>query len=150
MERGLNIKEYADIDELKYALNPSAGILLLIDEAHRSHNKTLHAYLSAALPNCAKIGFTGTPIISAQKKKTAEIFANDENPYINIYSIRDSQKDNVTVPIFYEGLETMRAVKGATTLDQLFEVLFQDSTAEERAAIKSKYAGKRNFSTPKN
>ncbi|MHC5824478.1 MAG: DEAD/DEAH box helicase family protein, partial [Nostoc sp.] len=119
-------KEYADIDELNNALNPSEDILLLIDEAHRSHNKTLHAYLSAALPNCAKIGFTGTPIISAQKKKTAEIFANDENPYIDIYSIRDSQKDKVTVPIFYEGLETMGAVKGATTLDQLFEVLFQD------------------------
>ena len=138
------LKEYADIEELNNALNPSENILLLIDEAHRSHNKTLHAYLSAALPNCAKIGFTGTPIISAQKKKTTEIFANDENSYIDIYSIRDSQKDKVTVPIFYEGLETMGAVKGANTLDQLFEVLFQDYTAEERAAIKSKYAGKKN------
>ncbi|MBD2490460.1 type I restriction endonuclease subunit R [Aulosira sp. FACHB-615] len=137
-------KEYADIEELNNALNPSEGILLLIDEAHRSHSNTLHAYLSKALPNCAKIGFTGTPIISAKKKKTKDIFAHDENPYIDIYSIRDSQKDNVTVPIFYEGLETMGAVKGATTLDQLFEVLFQDYTAEERAAIKSKYAGKKN------
>ncbi|MEH1842196.1 MAG: HsdR family type I site-specific deoxyribonuclease [Nostoc sp.] len=137
-------KEYADIEELNNALNPSENILLLIDEAHRSHSNTLHAYLSKALPNCAKIGFTGTPIISAKKKKTKDIFANDENPYIDIYSIRDSQKDNVTVPIFYEGLETMGAVKGANTLDQLFEVLFQDYTAEERAAIKSKYAGKKN------
>ncbi|MEI1378372.1 HsdR family type I site-specific deoxyribonuclease [Nostoc sp. UHCC 0926] len=138
------LKEYADIEELNNALNPSENILLLIDEAHRSHSNTLHAYLSKALPNCAKIGFTGTPIISAKKKKTKDIFANDENSYIDIYSIRDSQKDKVTVPIFYEGLETMGAVKGANTLDQLFEVLFQDYTAEERAAIKSKYAGKRN------
>ncbi|MEH2117737.1 DEAD/DEAH box helicase family protein [Nostoc sp.] len=138
------LKEYADIEELNNALNPSENILLLIDEAHRSHSNTLHAYLSKALPNCAKIGFTGTPIISAKKKKTKDIFANDENPYIDIYSIRDSQKDNVTVPIFYEGLETMGAVKGANTLDQLFEVLFQDYTAEQRAAIKSKYVGKKN------
>ncbi|MEH2199650.1 type I restriction endonuclease subunit R [Nostoc sp.] len=137
-------KEYADIEELNNALNPSEGILLLIDEAHRSHSNTLHAYLSKALPNCAKIGFTGTPIISAKKKKTKDIFAHDENPYIDIYSIRDSQKDKVTVPIFYEGLEAMGAVKGANTLDQLFEVLFQDYTAEERAAIKSKYVGKKN------
>ncbi|MEH2244456.1 type I restriction endonuclease subunit R [Nostoc sp.] len=144
LERGLNIEKYADIEELNNALNPSENILLLIDEAHRSHSNTLHAYLSKALPNCAKIGFTGTPIISAKKKKTKDIFANDENPYIDIYSIRDSQKDKVTVPIFYEGLETMGAVKGANTLDQLFEVLFQDYTAEERAAIKSKYVGKKN------
>ncbi|MEH2249352.1 type I restriction endonuclease subunit R [Nostoc sp.] len=138
------LKQYADIEELNNALNPSENILLLIDEAHRSHSNTLHAYLSKALPNCAKIGFTGTPIISAKKKKTKDIFANDENPYIDIYSIRDSQKDKVTVPIFYEGLETMGAVKGANTLDQLFEVLFQDYTAEERAAIKSKYVSKKN------
>ncbi|MEH2410726.1 type I restriction endonuclease subunit R [Nostoc sp.] len=145
LERGLtDIEEYADIDKLNNALNPSENILLLIDEAHRSHSNTLHAYLSKALPNCAKIGFTGTPIISAKKKKTKDIFANDENPYIDIYSIRDSQKDKVTVPIFYEGLETMGAVKGANTLDQLFEVLFQDYTAKERAAIKSKYVGKKN------
>jgi len=135
-------EEWDNLDELKTALNPSPNILLLIDEAHRSHSNTLHLYLSAALPNCAKIGFTGTPIISSKKKQTKEIFANQENPYIDVYSIRDSQKDGVTVPIFYEGLETMGAVRGANTLDQLFEVLFAECTPEQLAEIKSKYARK--------
>ena len=135
-------EEFADLDRLKTGLNPSPNILLLIDEAHRSHSNTLHSYLSAALPNCAKIGFTGTPIISSKKRKTAEIFAHEENPYIDVYSIRDSQKDGVTVPIFYEGLETMGAVRGADTLDRLFQVLFADYTPEQQAKIKSKYATK--------
>ena len=135
-------EELADLNELKTALNPDPNIVLLIDEAHRSHSNTLHSYLLAALPNCAKIGFTGTPIISSKKKKTAEIFANHENPYIDVYSIRDSQKDGVTVPIFYEGLETMGAVTGASTLDALFQVLFADSTPEQQAQIKSRYARK--------
>ncbi len=135
-------EELADLNQLETALNPSPNILLLIDEAHRSHSNTLHSYLLAALPNCAKIGFTGTPIISSQKKKTAEIFANNESSYIDVYSIRDSQKDGVTVPIFYEGLETMGAVTGASTLDALFQVLFADYTPEQQAQIKSRYVKK--------
>ncbi|NJO27618.1 MAG: type I restriction endonuclease subunit R [Richelia sp. SL_2_1] len=135
-------EEWTDLEELNPNLNDSPDILLLIDEAHRSHSNTLHLYLSAALPNCAKIGFTGTPIISSKKKQTKEIFAHAENPYIDIYSIRDSQKDGVTVPIFYEGLETMGAVRGANTLDQLFEILFAGYSPEQLAQIKSKYAKK--------
>jgi len=46
-------------------LNPSEDILVFIDEAHRSHTNTLHLNLSQALPNCAKIGFTGTPIVKS-------------------------------------------------------------------------------------
>jgi len=135
-------ENFEGIDELKNPLNNSQDILLLIDEAHRSHSNTLHAYLMQALPNCAKIGFTGTPIISSKKKRTAEIFSHDQDPYIDVYSIRESQKDGVTVPIRYEGLEALGAVHGASTLDQLFDLLFQDLTPEQRAQIKTRYATK--------
>jgi type I restriction enzyme, R subunit len=130
--------DFEDLAELKYALDPSPQVLLLIDEAHRSHSNTLHAYLTQALPNAAKIGFTGTPIISEKKTRTTSIFGS----YIDVYSIRESQKDGVTVPILYEGLEALGAVSGASTLDQLFEVLFRDYTPEERSQIKAKYATK--------
>ncbi len=49
--------------------NTSENILVLVDEAHRSHTTILHANLMRALPNCAKIGFTGTPIIAGRSKK---------------------------------------------------------------------------------
>jgi type I restriction enzyme, R subunit len=131
-------EDFEELDQLQYALNPSEDILLLIDEAHRSHSNALHAYLMQALPNCAKIGFTGTPIVSSKKKQTNAIFGS----YIDVYPIRESQKDGVTVPIFYEGLEAMGAVHGASTLDQLFEVLFQDLTPEQHDQIKTRYATK--------
>ena len=41
----------------------------MVDEAHRSQTSTLHANLMAALPNAAKIGFTGTPIMREGKKQ---------------------------------------------------------------------------------
>lgn len=81
-------------------LNPSEDILVLIDEAHRSHSNTLHANLLEALPNCVRIGFTGTPIVKAAKNSTTKIFGS----FIDRYTIRQSQEDGVTVPILYEGL----------------------------------------------
>jgi type I restriction enzyme, R subunit len=117
-------------------LNDSDEILVLVDEAHRSHTSVLHANLMAALPNCAKIGFTGTPIIQAQKKRTQEIFG----PYIDVYTIRQSQEDGATVPIRYEGRTAPGVVAEGETLDQLFEDMFRDRTPEELEAIRAKYA----------
>ena len=36
---------------------------MLVDEAHRSQASALHGNLLKALPNCTRIGFTGTPIL---------------------------------------------------------------------------------------
>ncbi len=117
-------------------LNDSEEILLLVDEAHRSHTSALHANLMAALPNCAKIGFTGTPIIQEHKKKTHEIFG----PFIDVYTIKQSQEDGATVPILYEGRTAPGIVANGDTLDQLFEDMFQEHTLRELEAIKAKYA----------
>lgn len=123
-------------------LNPSKDILVLIDEAHRSHTSTLHANLLEALPNCVRIGFTGTPIETNAKRTTRRIFGS----FIDQYNIRQSQADGVTLPILYEGLEARGAVTSGDDLDQLFEIIFQDKTPEERAQIKAKYATKTQVS----
>ena len=57
-------------------LNTDEDILVLVDEAHRSHTSTAHANLMQALPNCVKVGFTGTPIIMRAKGQTAKIFGD--------------------------------------------------------------------------
>jgi type I restriction enzyme R subunit len=59
---GEDSEEEEQIEPIKKNLNPSEDILVLIDEAHRSHASSLHANLLEALPNCVRIGFTGTPI----------------------------------------------------------------------------------------
>ena len=137
---GEDSEEEEQIEPMAKNLNASEDILVLIDEAHRSHTTTLHANLLEALPNCARIGFTGTPIVKNAKKSTTKIFGS----FIDTYNIRESQADGVTMPILYEGLEAMGAVKDGDSLNQLFEVLFQNKTPEERAQIKAKYATKSN------
>jgi type I restriction enzyme, R subunit len=117
-------------------LNEDTSIIILVDEAHRSQTSSLHAKLMAALPNAAKIGFTGTPIMREGKKRTEAIFG----PFIDKYTIRQSEADGATVPILYEGRTAKGAVQGASDLDELFEDMFAEHTAEEIEKLKQRYA----------
>ena len=119
-------------------LNEDESILVLVDEAHRSHTSALHANLLKALPNAARIGFTGTPIIMGAKKRTHEIFGE----FIDRYTITESEDDGATVPILYEGRTAKGAVSDGRDLDQFFDDMFQEKSREELEAIKRKYATK--------
>ncbi|MCB9736464.1 MAG: type I restriction endonuclease subunit R [Deltaproteobacteria bacterium] len=119
-------------------LNTSDKVLVLIDEAHRSHTNTAHANLMQALPNCAKIGFTGTPIIMRAKGQTAKIFGE----FIDRYTLKEAEADGATVPILYEGRTSEAAVDGGGQLDEVFEDMLVARTPEQIEAIKQKYATK--------
>ena len=119
-------------------LNEDDSILVLVDEAHRTQAGDLHANLLAGLPNCVRIGFTGTPIIMGEKKRTHEIFGE----FIDRYTIKEAEADGATVPVLYEGRTANGAIKDGASLDELFEDLFRQHTAEELEAIKQKYATK--------
>ena len=117
-------------------LNYSGSILVMVDEAHRSQATVLHANLMAALPNAARIGFTGTPIIMGKRKRTLEIFGG----YLDRYTLAESESDGSTVPIFYEGRTTDAAVRGASRLDDLFFRWFRDLSDDQRKTLQHRYA----------
>jgi superfamily II DNA or RNA helicase len=126
------------VDEKFEVLNEDSSILVLVDEAHRTQAGDLHANLLAGLPNCARIGFTGTPIIMGDKKRTHEIFGE----FIDRYTIKEAEADGATVPVLYEGRTANGAIRDGASLDELFEDLFRQHTPEELEAIKKKYATK--------
>ncbi|MDQ2883196.1 MAG: HsdR family type I site-specific deoxyribonuclease [Actinomycetota bacterium] len=100
-------------------LNASGRVVLIVDEAHRSQRGLLHARLRRALPNAARIGFTGTPLLRADKEShtTEGIFG----PFIDRYLPRDSEPDGATVPIRYEQRRTESYVVDAVVLDAAYE-----------------------------
>lgn len=126
------------VDRIFDVLNEDDSILVLVDEAHRTQAGDLHANLLAGLPNCARIGFTGTPIIMGERKRTHEIFGE----FIDRYTIKESEADGATVPVLYEGRTATGALKDGASLDELFEDLFRQHTPEELEAIRKKYATK--------
>jgi len=140
VEKQVTFQENIRFEEFP-VLNESEKILVLVDEAHRSHTRALHRNLRRALPNAAIIGFTGTPILSREKIETREIFGD----FIDKYLLQDAELDGATVPILYEGRTADGLVKDAPSLDQLFEDMFKDYTEEELAVIKGKYGTEGNI-----
>lgn len=113
-------------------LNESDKIIILADEAHRTHYGTLGAAINTALPNAPKVAFTGTPLIKSQKTN------NEFGSYIDTYTIEQAVKDGATVQILYEGREAEVRVTG-DSLDSLFDEYFSEKTDEEKVAIRKKF-----------
>ncbi len=135
VEKKITFEESIHFEEFP-ELKRSDEILILVDEAHRSHSRDLHRNLRKALPNAAIIGFTGTPILSHEKKQTREVFGD----FIDKYLLQDAELDGATVPILYEGRTADGLVQDKPGLDQLFEDMFRDYSRDELAVIKAKYA----------
>jgi type I restriction enzyme R subunit len=134
MAREVTYEENIHFEEFP-VLNESENILVMVDEAHRGHTRTLHRNLRRALPNAAIVGFTGTPIFRREKQETRDIFGN----WIDRYVLHEAEEDGATVPILYEGRTADGFVKDAPTLDQLFEDMFRNWSQEDLAVIKAKY-----------
>ncbi|MFF7138032.1 type I restriction endonuclease subunit R [Streptomyces sp. NPDC008196] len=126
--------------------NTSPDILVLVDEAHRSHTSVLHAALRKAIPNAAKIGFTGTPIITGREEDTRRIFGRGDSPrgFLDEYRMEDAEHDGVVVRIRYEGRTGEGEVRDGEVLDAGFDDLVRDRTPEERAALLKRWPTERD------
>jgi len=133
-------------------LSERHNIVVVSDEAHRSQygdkaklniktGKYTFGYskhLRDALPAASFIGFTGTPIDSADKD-TRAVFGS----YVSIYDIQDAVDDGATVPIYYESrlakldlnLTEMEALN-----DEMDDVIEDEEDLAIRESTKSKWA----------
>ncbi|WP_010148696.1 type I restriction endonuclease subunit R [Serinicoccus profundi] len=81
-------------------LSDRRNIIVIVDEAHRSHYDDLDGYarhLKDALPNATLIAFTGTPISFADRN-TRAVFGD----YIDVYDLSRAVADEATVPVHFE------------------------------------------------
>jgi type I restriction enzyme R subunit len=151
--RGLIVSMIHKFEGIPKDICPRANVIVMIDEAHRSVGGDLGNYLMAALPNAKLIGFTGTPIDkTAYGKGTFKIFGKeDEQGYLDKYSIIESIGDGTTLPLNYAlapneirvphaQLEKeflgLAEAEGISDIDELNRIL--DHAVKLKAFLKSK------------
>lgn len=81
-------------------LSERRNVIVIVDEAHRSHYDHLDGYarhLRDALPHATMIAFTGTPI-SQTDRDTRRVFGD----YIDVYDLTRAVDDGATVPVYHE------------------------------------------------
>ena len=109
-------------------LSERENIVVMADEAHRSQYATFAQNITLALPNATRIGFTGTPVESADRS-TRMVFGD----YVSIYRMREAQEDHATVPIYYESRPIPLDIADQGQLAEVQEVLEEE---EQEAASK--------------
>ena len=76
---------------------PDHDIIIMSDEAHRSQYGIFADNMMKLLPTAARIGFTGTPLLSSDN-----ITARTCGGYVSIYDFKRAVEDGATVPLYYE------------------------------------------------
>ncbi len=109
-------------------LSDRHNVIVMADEAHRSQYAAFAQNITRALPNATRIGFTGTPMESADRS-TRLVFGD----YVSVYRMREAQEDQATVPIYYESRQIPLSVEDQEQLAEVGEILEDE---EQEAAGK--------------
>lgn len=72
--------------------------------------------MKAILPHAIFIGFTGTPLLKADKQKSVEVFGG----YIHTYKFNEAVRDGVVLDLRYEAHNIDLALTSPERVDQWF------------------------------
>ena len=140
MQKFGRAKEDRDANRKFPLLSDRHNVVVIADEAHRTQYDLIDGLarnLRDALPNAAFIGFTGTPIETADHD-TRAIFGE----YIDVYDLSQAVEDGATVRVYYEArlakVELPTDAYGA--LDAAFDEVTELAEVETRDRLKTRWA----------
>jgi len=127
------------IAELKKALPPGfaakGNLFVFVDECHRTQSGDLHEAMKAILPSAMFVGFTGTPLLKDDKKRSIEVFG----PYIHTYRFDEAVKDKVVLDLRYEARDIDQRITSQAKVDQWFEARTSGLTDLAKAQLKQRW-----------
>lgn len=134
-----DVATVAFIEELKKSL-PSdfkvkGDLFVFVDECHRTQSGKLHDAMKAILPEAMFIGFTGTPLMKQDKKKTIEVFG----PYIHTYKYDQAVADGVVLDLRYEARDIDQYLTSEKKVDAWFEAKTRGLSGLAKTQIKQKW-----------
>jgi len=135
--------EEGDADEfiaqMKQALppdfKPKGNLFVFVDECHRTQSGKLHEAMKEILPGAVFIGFTGTPLLKADKQKSIEIFGR----YIHTYKFDEAVKDGVVLDLRYEAREIDQNITSQAKIDEWFDLKTKGLTDLAKAQLKRRW-----------
>jgi len=129
----------AYIAEVKQAIpagfRAKGDLYVFVDECHRTQSGDLHEAMKAILPDALFIGFTGTPLLKADKKKSIEVFGR----YIHTYKFDEAVQDKVVLDLRYEARDIDQSITSPEKIDQWFEAKTKGLTDLAKAQLKQRW-----------
>lgn len=127
------------VEELKKALptgfRAKGDIIVFVDECHRTQSGMLHDAMREILPSALFIGFTGTPLLKADKRRSIEVFGR----YIHTYKFDEAVSDGVVLDLRYEARDIDQYIKSPKKIDEWFELKTKGLTPIAKAELKKRW-----------
>ena len=95
---------------------PKGDVFVFVDECHRTQSGNLHQAMKEILPGAVFIGFTGTPLLKADKQKSIDVFGK----YIHTYKFDEAVRDKVVLDLRYEARDIDQNIGSPDEIDQWF------------------------------
>ncbi|MFD5319831.1 type I restriction endonuclease subunit R [Streptomyces sp. NPDC127098] len=111
------------------------NIFVFVDEAHRTQSGKMHDAMKELMPGAMFIGFTGTPLLKADKDTTVQRFGS----FIHTYKYNDGVADGVVLDLRYEARNIDQDLTSAAKVDQWFEAKTRGMTDLSRAELKKRW-----------
>ncbi len=127
------------VEQMKQALPPDfrakGNLFVFVDECHRTQSGKLHEAMKDILPDAAFIGFTGTPLLKSDKKRSIEVFGR----YIHTYKFDEAVRDGVVLDLRYEARDIDQNITSQARIDQWFEAKTKGLTDLAKAQLKQRW-----------
>jgi len=111
------------------------NIIVFVDEAHRTQSGKMHTAMKALLPEAMFIGFTGTPLLKADKATSIETFGS----FIHTYKFDEAVADGVVLDLQYEARNIDQDLMSPEQVDRWFEVKTKGMTDLSKAELKKRW-----------
>mgnify|MGYP003663010686 CR=1 FL=1 len=120
---------------------PKGNLFVFVDECHRTQSGKLHDAMKSIMPNALFVGFTGTPLLKEDKKRSLETFGNAGKfeGYIHTYKFDEAVADGVVLDLRYEARDIDQQVTSEKKVDQWFELKTKGLSDMARAQLKLKW-----------
>jgi type I restriction enzyme R subunit len=129
----------AFIDDIRRSLprdfRAKGDVFVFVDECHRTQSGRLHDAMKALLPDAMLIGFTGTPLLKSDQRRSIETFG----PYIHTYKYDEAVRDGVVLDLRYEARDIDQRITSPAKVDQWFELKTQGLTDVAKAQLKQRW-----------
>ena len=113
------------------------NLYVFIDECHRTQGGLLHEAMKHIMgENVMMIGFTGTPLLHTDKKKSIETFGS----YIHCYKFNEAIADKVILDLRYEARNVEQYLGRREKIDDWFETKTKGLSSVARAMLKVRWA----------
>lgn len=125
---------------------PKGNLFVFVDECHRTQSGKLHEAMKTLLPDAIFIGFTGTPLLKADKKKSIEVFGS----YIHTYKFDEAVADGVVLDLLYEARNIEQSLSSPDKVDKWFEAKTKGMTDIAKNQLKQRWGTIKKLLSSKN